>query len=167
MSERHSVNFVLSREAYGMGMVITCGTIELILTPCELYHVARTTLLGQTVRVTYDDAGAVTGIRLDGEPLLLPRPSPPTGEGWALLEGTAQDAKAGAVLMLDKDIIYVDGLDRWPDHLIGKKVRVKGVLAHDQKQIPDPGPDATKQGAFGEQHIIKDARWEEITPAGK
>ena len=52
---------------YAMGLVMTCGLIDLILVPQELYLAGRRSILGQTIRVSYDDDG-VKGIALDGEP---------------------------------------------------------------------------------------------------
>ena len=76
------------------------------------------------------------------------------------------DAKAGGVVVIDDDVFYIDSLLEWPAHLVGKRVRVVGVLTQ-EKQIPDPGPDLAKQGAFGSQSIIKNAKWEEVHPDSK
>jgi len=43
------------------------------------------------------------------------------------IEGTAQNAKMGAVLVTDEGNVWVD-LDAWPDDLIGKKLRVEGRM---------------------------------------
>ena len=59
-------------QGYAMLDVMTCGTAELILIPHELYHLASRTLLGQTIRITYNASGAVTGHYLDGESLDFP-----------------------------------------------------------------------------------------------
>jgi hypothetical protein len=58
---------------YAMMWCATCGAIDLICVPGELFILGRHTFLGQTIRATYDSAGAVTGIALDGESL---------GFGW-------------------------------------------------------------------------------------
>jgi hypothetical protein len=57
---------------YGMGFAMTFGASELLLFPQALYLLGKRTVLGQTVRVTYDDAGIVTGLYLDGEDLDCP-----------------------------------------------------------------------------------------------
>ena len=56
-------------EGYVMLLVMTCYTSELGLTPIELYLMGKRTLLGQTIRVTYDATGHATGHYLDGEAL--------------------------------------------------------------------------------------------------
>jgi hypothetical protein len=43
--------------------------------------------------------------------------------------GTAQDAKAGAVVLTNSNIfLYIDNKDRWPQDYINKKVEVRGRL---------------------------------------
>ncbi len=56
-------------EGYAMMLMMTCGAVDLICVPHELYLLGRRTLLGQTIRVTYDAAGTVTGMTLDGASL--------------------------------------------------------------------------------------------------
>ena len=43
------------------------------------------------------------------------------------IEGTAQNAKMGAVLVTEQGNVWVD-LDAWPDDLIGKKLRAEGRM---------------------------------------
>jgi len=43
------------------------------------------------------------------------------------IEGTAQNAKAGAVLVTAEGNVWVD-LEAWPDDLIGRKLRVEGRM---------------------------------------
>ena len=46
------------------------------------------------------------------------------------LQGTAVDAKAGAVLQLaGGEVVYIEALDYWEDRLIGNHVVANGVLA--------------------------------------
>jgi YD repeat-containing protein len=56
---------------YAMLGIMTCGTVELILVPYELYLVGSGALLGQRLRFTYDTADRVTRVTLDGEPLFF------------------------------------------------------------------------------------------------
>jgi hypothetical protein len=86
--------------------------------------------------------------------------------GPITVEGEAADSKAGAALVTDHGILFIDGLDDWPNHLVGKRLRVTGSL-NVEKRIPDPAPGLTSTGAFGSQRIIKDAKWEEIAPTDK
>jgi len=45
------------------------------------------------------------------------------------LRGKAQNAKGGAVVVIDDQVIYVRGLQSWPAEAEGKRVVVRGVLA--------------------------------------
>jgi hypothetical protein len=49
--------------AFGM----TLGLSELVMVPAELYKLARATLFGQDVRFTYNAAGQVTEVSVDGK----------------------------------------------------------------------------------------------------
>jgi hypothetical protein len=44
------------------------------------------------------------------------------------LEGTAENAKAGATVTVDNVPVYVSGVDRWDQATAGKKVSVTGTL---------------------------------------
>ena len=76
------------------------------------------------------------------------------------IEGTARDAKAGAVVVTDKGAIYVEKLESWPSALQGRKVRVTGVLVT-EKLIPDPINERGElvQGAVGDQTLLRGATW--------
>jgi hypothetical protein len=68
-------------EGYAIALVETLGAIDLICVPAELYLTGRRTLLGQTIRVTYDSTDKVAGLYRDGESLYfwgnpLPAESP-------------------------------------------------------------------------------------------
>lgn len=60
-----------------------------------------------------------------------PTPDAPSGEGSAeVVEGTAQDAKAGPVLVTAAgEVLYVLGLEAWPEGAAGRAVRVRGTRA--------------------------------------
>ncbi|MEI8289221.1 MAG: hypothetical protein WCH99_07075 [Verrucomicrobiota bacterium] len=45
------------------------------------------------------------------------------------LRGTAQNAKLGAIILIEDFPIYVSGLDAWKAYLVGKPVEVTGTLA--------------------------------------
>ncbi|MBD3339215.1 MAG: hypothetical protein GF353_08895 [Candidatus Lokiarchaeota archaeon] len=74
------------------------------------------------------------------------------------LEGIAQDAKGGAVLITnDREVIYVKDLDSWDSKVLGEKVTLEGFLKK-EKFIPDPRVDedgAISAGAIGEQYILE------------
>jgi hypothetical protein len=45
------------------------------------------------------------------------------------IEGVAQDAKAGAVIIADnKDVYYINGIDSWQSKYLNKRLAVTGVL---------------------------------------
>lgn len=89
--------------------------------------------------------------------------SSPERPATVTLLGTAHDAKGGAVIDSEQHgVVYVEGLDFWPDALHGKRVRARGELV-EMKLIPDPavGPDgAISQGAVGKQTVLRGATWE-------
>ena len=76
------------------------------------------------------------------------------------LEGTAQNAKGGAVVVeAGSGPTYVVGLESWPDALVGQPVEVVGTLNR-RKLIPFPvvGDDgAVSAGAQGEQRVLEGA----------
>ena len=76
------------------------------------------------------------------------------------LEGKAENAKAGAIVVSDDGTMaYIDGLeDGWPNEISRKRVRVTGEL-REEKRIPDPGTNPITAGAFGTQTILYDAKW--------
>lgn len=80
-------------------------------------------------------------------------------EGPATLRGTAQNAKAGAILEIRGEGIYVDGLDAWPEDLLGSAVTVTGTL--ERRVVPDPArTDGLRAGGlFGEIWILVGAAW--------
>lgn len=72
-----------------------------------------------------------------------------------VLSGTAEEGKAGLILLVDGAVVYVRGLDAWPRGITRgtKGVRVRGVF-RSGKFIPSPtvGPKGERsQGAEGGQ----------------
>lgn len=67
-------------------------------------------------------------------------------------EGIAQNAKGGAVLVTSDKVIYLKGWDSWPnDSVIGKKVKVEGILKQ-EKYLQESTVDekgAISQGTSG------------------
>ncbi|MEM2900165.1 MAG: hypothetical protein QXT63_05185 [Thermoplasmata archaeon] len=76
------------------------------------------------------------------------------------IKGIARDAKNGAVLLAEDNVIYIGGLDFWPSEVEGKVVTVSGILRK-RKMIPDPINEKGEicTGAWGEQDILEDAKW--------
>lgn len=44
------------------------------------------------------------------------------------IEGTAQNAKISAVVVSPEGVVYCLNFREWPSHVVGKRIRVKGVL---------------------------------------
>lgn len=49
-----------------------------------------------------------------------------------VLSGIAENGKAGALLTIGEQPIYIEGLESWDESLYGKKVTVEGVLRRDE-----------------------------------
>jgi hypothetical protein len=93
------------------------------------------------------------------------------------IEGTAGDAKLGALLLGDGDAIWIEGLDRWPTGFYpggdkGKRLRVTGtVITRDdmpvfiQKRDEPPaiaGIPVQSEGELAKaktRFLLKDAKW--------
>lgn len=85
----------------------------------------------------------------------LPAPGP------AVLCGRAEDAKGGAVLVLDDGaVLYLLGLESWPDALRKKRVLASGRIGR-KKLFPDPTPQGglQTQGAYGDQLVLDGASY--------
>jgi hypothetical protein len=82
------------------------------------------------------------------------------------LQGTALDAHAGAVIMLDDESpVYVEGLSRWSPEENGKRVEITGILRA-VKMTPDPpkGKDVIQRhGMTGSQTVLSNATWRVIS----
>jgi len=78
------------------------------------------------------------------------------------LNGTAKDAKGGAVLITPEGyVIYIKGLESWPSELLDKPVSVSGLLKK-EKLIPDPIIDkngAISTGATGDQLVLENSEY--------
>ena len=57
-------------EGYAMLLFMTCGAVDLVAVPEQLYLLGKRSLLGQTVRVTYDQQGAVIDVERDGQSVI-------------------------------------------------------------------------------------------------
>lgn len=81
------------------------------------------------------------------------------------LEGIAQNAKGGGVLLLpNQEVIYIRHLVWWVESMIGKKLSVSGILRH-EKYIPDPEiahDGGISQGAIGKQFVLDNAIWDDM-----
>jgi hypothetical protein len=82
-------------------------------------------------------------------------------DAHGVFEGTARNAKAGAVVVVGGKPLYLDGLAAWPDGCDGMDVRVAGTLRR-RKKIADPvcAGGQLSQGATGMQLVIEAPVWE-------
>lgn len=84
----------------------------------------------------------------------------PAGPGSTRIEGTARNAKAGAVVIDAADRpIYIDGLAAWPPSLLGRGVVVTGRLeVHEGSAcVRDPMPC---QAIGGSYQSLANATWQ-------
>ena len=80
------------------------------------------------------------------------------------ISGVAQNAKGGAVLMVNNAPWYLEKLDSWPTEVIGKLVGVSGKLV-DKQYLPQGGKNAKgewMQGGEGTQNVIEAPTWRVI-----
>jgi hypothetical protein len=92
------------------------------------------------------------------------------------LEGTAGNAKLGALLLGDADAIWIDGLDEWPEGFYsggdrGKRLRVTGeVVRRDDLPVffkkpgesPRAGIPVQSEAEFEEakwRFLLRNAKW--------
>jgi hypothetical protein len=83
------------------------------------------------------------------------------------LEGTAANAKLGALLQGKDDAIWIDGLDSWPDGFYaggdqGKRLRVTGTVIR-KDDVPvfvqKPGEPPRAGIPVGSEEELEKARW--------
>lgn len=87
------------------------------------------------------------------------------------VEGQAADAKLGALVEMESETIWIDGLDAWPSDVAWKRVQVTGTVIerHDlpvfvqREGEPEmagiPVPPGTDLRAASRRFLLKDARW--------
>ncbi len=91
------------------------------------------------------------------------------------VEGTAEDAKLGALLVGDTGTIWIDGLDYWPAEARGKRLQVTGkviersdlpVFVH-QEGEPEmqgmPVPAGTELETARRRFLLAEARWKVLS----
>lgn len=73
------------------------------------------------------------------------------------LVGLAANAKAGACLKVENNVLYLQDRLEWEEDFIEEQVSITGILIK-KKIIPDPTVDeegAISTGAYGEQYVIE------------
>jgi hypothetical protein len=71
------------------------------------------------------------------------------------LTGTAQNAAAGASLLVDDWPVYIAGLSRWPADLADRELDVTGTLVSTR----GPDPEQRMHGTPGGGYALDDASW--------
>ncbi len=80
-----------------------------------------------------------------------------------VIEGVAEDAKQGAVVVRDAGAVFVAGLDGWPRELRGRHVRVTGRLRTvEGADEPLEVGGLHRAGSIGDRRVIEDATWEAL-----
>ena len=81
------------------------------------------------------------------------------------VRGVAQNAKGGAVLLCeDGRVVYISGLDAWPETALNKTVVATGKLEQSD-YVPDPvvaDDGAMSAGAEGLEWVLRDAEWKSL-----
>lgn len=86
--------------------------------------------------------------------------------------GIARTAKLGAVVLTKDDMVWIDGLDAWPDDIEGKTVRVVGTVI-ERKDLPVfvtkpdepqrtgiPIQEGTNLEEAATRYLLGNAKWE-------
>lgn len=96
-------------------------------------------------------------LRDPGKPTKAPRALKDVLGKRVRLAGVAQNAKGGAVLMVEKQPLYLAGVEAWPSAMVGKPAIVGGTVV-DRQYLPQAtkGPNGeVSQGAVGSQLVIE------------
>ncbi len=84
----------------------------------------------------------------------------------ATFVGEAQDAKAGAMLLTESGAHYVQGLDAWPEGVLGQQVVLEGELTQQQfvAEATQDADGAWTQGKTGggADSVLVAERWETL-----
>lgn len=103
--------------------------------------------------------------KLEDPAAAQPPAAAPTPAQEVVVVGKAQNAASGAVVAADDGrVLYVGGLDAWPDALLGARVEVRGRLVR-RKLAPDPTPGPggeQRHGMVGESDVLDAARWRRL-----
>jgi hypothetical protein len=90
------------------------------------------------------------------------------------VEGDAQNAKLGALLETSQETVWIDGMQAWPDGIMGQRVRVTGRVI-ERRDLPVfvrrkgepeiqgmPVPAGTDLDAASRRFLLADARWQRV-----
>lgn len=77
------------------------------------------------------------------------------------IESVAEDAAMGAIVLVGRTPVYIEGLERWDRALAGKTVKVTGTL---RREVPEELVDDQGQvshGVPGGRYLLEAATWTE------
>jgi len=76
------------------------------------------------------------------------------------IEGIAQNAKSGGVIITNDSVIYyIEGVDSWEDNFYNKKVKVKGILDYIDWGGSTDSDSIKIQSGEGKWNLIKKAEY--------
>jgi hypothetical protein len=80
------------------------------------------------------------------------------------LQGTAENAHSGGVVLCDDKPVYVDGVAWW-DQTTGQRIEVTGLLV-EAELAPDPQEEngLVSHGVTGTNLVLRDATWRVLPP---
>lgn len=105
-------------------------------------------------------------LRAPETPVKAPRPLPSLTGRRVRLSGIAREAKGGAVILVDAQPLYLQGVDGWPAGVNGKRVIAVGTVVTRQ-HLPEAKRDAkgaVSQGAVGTQYVLEAPTWVPAEP---
>jgi hypothetical protein len=71
------------------------------------------------------------------------------------LAGAALNAASGAFVSLDGRPVYISGLSRWPQEVLGQEIEVTGRLAF----CPAPEPEGPAVHKLDDSYELRGASW--------
>lgn len=88
------------------------------------------------------------------------------------IAGVAREAKVGPVVVTGNGTVWIGDLERWPERILGRRVRVEGVFAvradlpvfvrkegePEKSGIPVSSPEEAAEAR--RRTVLTDARWE-------
>jgi uncharacterized membrane protein YcgQ (UPF0703/DUF1980 family) len=76
-----------------------------------------------------------------------------------MITGKSMEAKAGAVIVTDENIIYyIDGLDYWEKKYSGKKIKVIGKIVNENLKKKDKGGELIQE-IVGTKRVVKNPKF--------
>ena len=79
--------------------------------------------------------------------------------------GEAQNANEGAIIETDSQTYFLEGINRWPPAIVGRKVEAKGLLIKETYSAADLKDKNGRwiQGSIGDKYIIADPEWKTMS----